>query len=271
MTKALTIATSDSGGGAGIQADLKTFAAFGVFGLCVVSGVSAQNTVAVTGLELLSPALVTSQLKAVFEDIGVDAVKIGLLGNAANTLAVASFLGSLKPRPPIILDPVMVSASGHIFLDDDAVKALVSLLPLTTLITPNLPEAKALTGLDIQRDDDYIKAAEKIISYGATRVLVKGGHASGPEARDLFFGPEGPNWISAERVNTPNNHGTGCTLSSAIASALARGESLEEAIKLAKLFVTGGLKNSIVLGQGPGPLNHFFHFYNFGEKVHGNA
>ncbi|MDR2443238.1 MAG: bifunctional hydroxymethylpyrimidine kinase/phosphomethylpyrimidine kinase [Deltaproteobacteria bacterium] len=265
LTKALTIATSDSGGGAGIEADLKTFAAFGVYGLCVISGVSAQNTVAVTGLELVSPQLVTLQLKAVFDDIGVDAIKIGLLGNAANTKAVAAFLEDLPLRPPVILDPVMVSATGHTFIDQDAIEALVTLFPLTTLVTPNLPEARALSGVDISLESDYVLAAEKIAELGANGVLIKGGHAHGPDARDLFLGPKGPTWISTKRVQTSNNHGTGCTLSSAIASAMARGESLEEAVKLAKLFVAGALATSIKLGRGPGPLNHFYHFYNYTE------
>jgi hydroxymethylpyrimidine/phosphomethylpyrimidine kinase len=274
LTKALAIATSDSGGGAGIQADLKTFAAFGVYGLCVLSGVSAQNTVAVTGLELLSPSLVTAQLQAVFADIGVDAVKIGLLGDRPNAEAVRAFLSRLDPRPPVILDPVMVSASGHAFLSRDAIAALRDLAPLASAITPNLAEARVLSGLEIDPDSetDLLRAAERLMDLGSERVIIKGGHGRGPLARDLFFGGAGPVWLTAERVDTRNNHGTGCTFSSAIAAAMARGEDLEEAAHLAKQYVTGGLRRSIDLGSGPGPLNHFHHFYNLeGAKTRGRA
>jgi hydroxymethylpyrimidine/phosphomethylpyrimidine kinase len=270
----LTIATSDSGGGAGIQADLKTFAAFGVYGLCALSAVTAQNTVAVTGMELLPPAIVTAQLKAVFDDIGADAIKIGLLGGRDNTLAVAGYLSSLPSLPPVILDPVMVSASGHAFLDPEAVEALKALMPLSALVTPNLPEASALSGVDLSdpSDGDIIKAAEIILALGPKKALIKGGHGKGPNAKDLLFGGGEPAWLSQERVKTPNNHGTGCTLSSAIAAAMARGESLEEAVKLAKHYVTGGLADSIDLGSGPGPLNHFHHFYSLkGNRPHAQA
>ncbi|MDR1309884.1 MAG: bifunctional hydroxymethylpyrimidine kinase/phosphomethylpyrimidine kinase [Deltaproteobacteria bacterium] len=266
LTKALTIATSDSGGGAGIQADLKTFAALGVFGLCVVSGVSAQNTLAVTGLECLSPELVTLQLKAVFDDIGANAIKIGLLGNAANTLAVADFLAALDPRPAVILDPVMVSASGHAFLPQEAISALRALFPLTTLLTPNLPEAEILSGQPISTPDDYARAGQILLDQGLERVLVKGGHGGGETSNDLLVGPEGPHWFDSRRVRTKNNHGTGCTLSSAIAACLARGEDLENSIRLAKMYVAGAMENSVDLGGGPGPLNHFYPFYVFGEK-----
>ncbi|MDR1677554.1 MAG: bifunctional hydroxymethylpyrimidine kinase/phosphomethylpyrimidine kinase [Deltaproteobacteria bacterium] len=265
LTKALTIATSDSGGGAGIQADLKTFAAFGVFGLSVLSAVSAQNTLAVTGLECLSPKLVTGQLEAVFSDIGVTAIKIGLLGNAANTMAVSDFLWSLDPRPPIILDPVMVSASGHTFLDKESISALKSLFPLVSLLTPNLPEAEALTGLSIKKSDDYVKAGQALLATGLEQVLIKGGHSGGPHSNDLLVGPDGPIWFEQKRIETKNNHGTGCTLSSAITACQARGEDLYNSIKISKNYVVGAMDNSINLGHGPGPLNHFYHFYVFGE------
>lgn len=271
LTTALTIATSDSCGGAGIEADLKTFAAFGVYGLCVVSGVSAQNTVAVTGLELVSPELVTLQLRAVFEDARVDAVKIGLLGGRPNTEAAADFLGRLDPRPPVILDPVMVSATGHPFLTPDAVEAVKELSRLATVLTPNLPEAETMAGMPIDPEspEDFLRAAERLMELGPERVIVKGGHGRGPLARDLLFGGPAPVWLTADRIDTPNNHGTWCTFSSAIASAMARGEALEEACHLAKRYVTGAMMRSIDLGRGPGPLNHFHHFYNFdGGKSH---
>jgi hydroxymethylpyrimidine/phosphomethylpyrimidine kinase len=230
--------------------------------------------VAVTGLELVSPDLVAKQLSAVFEDIGVDAVKIGLLGGQANTMAVAGFLSKLEKRPPVILDPVMVSASGHAFLSDDAVEALKALMPLSTLVTPNLPEAAALSKMELSNPDKdrMLKAAEKILAFGSERVLIKGGHGQGLDCVDLLFGGDEPVWLSAPRVKTPNTHGTGCTLSSAIAAAMARGEKLEEAARLAKHYVIGGLVNSIDLGAGPGPLNHFHHFYNFkGGRQNANA
>ncbi|MDR1298365.1 MAG: bifunctional hydroxymethylpyrimidine kinase/phosphomethylpyrimidine kinase [Deltaproteobacteria bacterium] len=265
LTKALTIATSDSGGGAGIQADLKTFAAFGVFGLSVVSGVSAQNTVAVTGLECLSPGLVTLQLEAVFSDIGVNTVKIGLLGNPENARAAGAFLAGLSPRPDVVLDPVMVSASGYAFLDRESVEAVRELFPLATLVTPNIPEAEALTGLKIKTEDDYVRAGEKIMEMGAEQVLIKGGHSGGTKSDDLLIGPQGVHWFTVERVRTKNNHGTGCTLSSAVAACLARGEDLEGAVRLAKTYVAGAMEASVDLGRGPGPLNHFFPYYVYGK------
>lgn len=264
LKKALTIATSDSGGGAGIQADLKTFAALGVFGLTCVSGVSAQNTVAVTGLELVSPGLVTAQLKAVFEDIGVDSIKIGLLGGPENTLAVVGYLEALKKRPPVILDPVMVSASGHAFLSPEAVEALKSLMPLATLATPNLPEAAALSGMDLSNPDNkrILAAAEKILALGPESVLIKGGHRPGPEALDMLLERDAPpTWIPGKWIDTPNTHGTGCTLSSAIAAFMAKGMGLIDAVVEAKFFVRESLMDSINLGRGPGPLNHFHRIF----------
>jgi hydroxymethylpyrimidine/phosphomethylpyrimidine kinase len=168
----------------------------------------------------------------------------------------------------------MVSASGHAFLSDEAVDALTSLMPLSTLVTPNLPEAAALSKMDLSNPDKerMLKAAEKILSFGSERVLIKGGHGQGPDCVDLLFGGDEPVWLSAPRVKTPNTHGTGCTLSSAIAAAMAKGETLEEAVRLAKDYVIGGLFHSIDLGGGPGPLNHFHRFYNFkGEGQNANA
>lgn len=265
LTKALTIATSDSGGGAGIQADLKTFAALGVFGLSVISGVSAQNTLGVTGLECLSPEMVTLQLRAIFDDMGAQAIKIGLLGNAANTYATAKFLAELNPRPPIILDPVMVSASGHVFLDDEAISALKALYPLVTLLTPNIYEAEYLSGIKIKGPDDMHLAGETIMASGVENVLVKGGDAGGDQSDDLLLTPGESDWYIMKRIETKNNHGTGCTLSSAIAAILAQGKELKEAVEQAKLFVAGALDSSIDLGRGPGPLNHFFYYYFYEE------
>ncbi|UQZ91272.1 bifunctional hydroxymethylpyrimidine kinase/phosphomethylpyrimidine kinase [Deltaproteobacteria bacterium Smac51] len=261
----MTIATSDSGGGAGIEADLKAFAALKVYGACVLSAVTAQNTTAVTAMECLSPSLVTAQLQAVYDDFPVEAIKIGLLGNAGNTLAVADFLALNYREVPIVLDPVMVSTSGHTFLPPEAVEALKGLMKLATLITPNIPEAEVLSGLSIHGPEDQVKAAEAILALGVKNVLVKGGHGSGPTADDLLICSEGPVWIKGRRVDTPNTHGTGCTLSSAIAAGLAKGLNLTEAVRAAKEYVTGGLEHSLNLGHGPGPLNHFHPYYLFKE------
>ncbi|MDR3203835.1 MAG: bifunctional hydroxymethylpyrimidine kinase/phosphomethylpyrimidine kinase [Deltaproteobacteria bacterium] len=261
LKKALTIASSDSGGGAGIEADLKTFAALRVFGLCVISAVTAQNTVGVSAMEPLSPQLVKAQLKAVFDDIGAEAIKIGLLGYVENTIAAAYFIKELKARPPIILDPVMVSAGGHVFLDHKAVEALAELFPLCDLLTPNLPEACVLSGVAIKKESDYIKAGEIILNKGPKRVLIKGGHAKERWASDYLIWDGGTRRFSTERVETKNTHGTGCTLSSAIAAHVALGYEIEEAVNLSKLYVTESLKNSIYLGRGPGPLNHFHRYY----------
>ncbi len=263
LKTALTIATSDSGGGAGIEADLKTFAAHKVFGLCVISGVSAQNTLAVTGLECLSPSLVRAQLQALYDDIPIGAIKIGLLGDAPNTLETAAFLREKMAGTPVVLDPVMVSTSGHVFLDPEAVEALKGLMNQATIVTPNIPEAKVLAGLEINDNRQRLKAAEKILAGGVRNVLIKGGHGQSKEADDLLIGPEGPVWFKAARVHTPNTHGTGCTLSSAIAANLSLGRPLPEAVKLAKEYVRRGLENSINLGHGPGPLNHFYEYYHF--------
>jgi hydroxymethylpyrimidine/phosphomethylpyrimidine kinase len=257
----LTIATSDSGAGAGLQADLKTFAALKVYGLSAVSAVTAQNSLAVTALECLSPAMVRAQLLALDDDFPIGAIKIGLLGNAANTRIVADFLREKYERGPVVLDPVMVSASGHRFLPPEAVEALKELMKLATVVTPNLPEAGVLSGLEIKSDEERLKAAEKLLALGAGSVLIKGGHGRGEAADDLLWGPDGPLWIRGPRIYTPNTHGTGCTLSSALAAYLAKGRSLPEAASLAKDYVTLGLRHSLKPGRGPGPLNHFHQYY----------
>ena len=263
---ALVIAASDSGGGAGLEADLKTLAAHGVFGFCAVSAVTAQNSRAVTALECLSPATVTAQLEAVADDFEISAVKIGLLGNAANTLAVADFLAARLPGTPVVLDPVMVSASGHAFLSPEAVAALKSLLPLAALITPNIPEAEVLTGQRLADDAARMEAARRLLAEtGARHVLIKGGHGQGSSADDLLAGPEGETWFRGPRVDTADNHGTGCTLSSAICARLAQGRPLAQAVGLAKAYVAEGLRHSLRLGAGPGPINHFFEFYRYAD------
>jgi hydroxymethylpyrimidine/phosphomethylpyrimidine kinase len=245
-----------------VQADLKTFAALQVYGLSVLSGVTAQNTLAVTASACLPPDLVTAQLQAVFEDMKIAAIKIGLLGDAANTGRVASFLADICPATPLVLDPVMVSTSGHTFLAPAAISALKEIMPLATVITPNLPEAEALSGLAIRRPEDRRAAAERLREAGARRVLIKGGHGQGPEADDYLLGPEGETWFKGPRVETLNTHGTGCTLSAAICANLALGLELPQAIGQAKSYVTQGLRQSLRLGRGPGPLNHFHPYYH---------
>lgn len=260
---ALSIATSDSGSGAGLQADLKTFAAHRVYGLSVLSAVTAQNTLAVTAMGCLDPDLVTAQMRAIYDDIPVAAIKIGLLGNAANTGRVADFISREWAGIPIILDPVMVSSSGHTFLAPEAVAALKKLMALATVVTPNLPEAEALAGGPIRGHDQLREAAGVILETGARYALIKGGHGRGQTADDFLLGPEGETWFRGPRVSTVNNHGTGCTLSSAICANLALGLTLEQAVRRAKDYVTEGLKQSISLGAGPGPLNHFYQHYHF--------
>lgn len=260
---ALSIATSDSGSGAGIQADLKTFAAHQVYGLSVLSAITAQNTREVTALGCLDPDLVTAQLQAIYDDIPVAAIKIGLLGNAVNTGRVLDFLTRKYADTPLVLDPVMVSTSGHSFLAREAVEALKKLMALATLITPNLPEAEALAGGPINSRNDLRAAARMLLGTGAKYVLIKGGHGQGRSADDFLLGPEGEKWFQGPRVETINNHGTGCTLSSAICANLALGLDLDEAIGRAKDYVTEGLRQSIKLGRGPGPLNHFHRYYHF--------
>lgn len=264
LKHALTIATSDSGAGAGIQADLKTFAAHGVYGLSVLCAVTAQNTTAVTAMECLSPATVTAQLQAIYDDIPVEAIKIGLLGNAENTRAVAEFLAAKYPHTPLVLDPVMVSTSGHVFLPPDAVEALKTLMAQAMVITPNLMEAATLWGRPITGEAEQLEAGRALLATGAKSVLVKGGHGRTPEANDLLVEAGGEAaWFRGPRIGTPNTHGTGCSLSSAIAANLASGLTLREAVSRAKEYVAGGLRHSINLGHGPGPLNHFHRYYHF--------
>ncbi|MDR1872380.1 MAG: bifunctional hydroxymethylpyrimidine kinase/phosphomethylpyrimidine kinase [Deltaproteobacteria bacterium] len=263
LTTALSIAASDSSGGAGIQADLKTFASLGVYGLTAICAVTAQNTLAVRAMESLSPSLVTAQLEALWADIPPKAIKIGLLGPAAVARAVKDFLAQNAKDIPIILDPVMVSASGHVFLAPEDLAGLKELFPLATLITPNLPEAEALTGLLINCRELLLEAGKTLLASGPAQVLIKGGHGEGPTCDDHFFDQTGITTFSGPRIKTNNTHGTGCTLSSAIAAFLARGVSLKEAVKAAKDYVARAFLTAPPLGQGPGPLNHFHQYYSW--------
>ncbi len=255
--RVLTIAGSDSGGGAGIQADLKTFAAHGVYGMSVVTAITAQNTREVTAIEEVSPAVVAAQIDAVFDDIGVDAVKIGMLGSAEIVAAVASRLAVHQPEM-VVLDPVMVAKSGDALLRDDAVAALrEQLLPLATLVTPNLPEAERLTGLATGSEWECLAAARQLTRDGAA-VLIKGGHGHGLEVMDLLLDAAGVQRYRHRRQVTTSTHGTGCTLSSAIAARLATGNGMRSAVGGAIDYLQGAIAAAFPLGAGHGPVHHFY-------------
>jgi len=256
---ALTIAGSDSGGGAGIQADLKTFSALGVFGASAITAITAQNTQDVTAVEPISNEVVSAQIKAVLDDIDIHAVKIGMLGSPALIETVARALEDFSG--PIVLDPVMLSKSGVALLPDEAVEALVSvLLPRATVLTPNLPEAAKILGDDEQRGDDAILAqGQRILARGAKAVVMKGGHAEGETCRDWLVTSDHALHLDAPRIETRNTHGTGCTLSSAIAAELAKGADLELALTRAHAWLHGAIKaaDQIDIGHGHGPVHHF--------------
>ncbi|HET7234839.1 MAG TPA: bifunctional hydroxymethylpyrimidine kinase/phosphomethylpyrimidine kinase [Actinomycetota bacterium] len=254
--RALSIAGSDPGGGAGIQADLKTFSALGVFGMTAITAVTVQNTKGVMAYEALSPGIVADQIRAVVTDIGVDAAKTGMLASAAIVEAVADAVAETHV-PNLVVDPVFMSKHGHALLEPDAVDALrARILPLATLVTPNLPEATGLVGFEVRSRDLMEDAAEAILSMGPRAVLVKGGHLEGAErADDLFFDGGRMEWVGAERIDTPNTHGTGCTLSSAIAAHLALGAELLDAVREGKTFVTEAIRHALDLGEGIGPVD----------------
>jgi hydroxymethylpyrimidine/phosphomethylpyrimidine kinase len=255
--RALTIAGSDSGGGAGIQADLKTFSALGVFGMTAITAVTVQNTKGVGGFEALSPWIVGEQIRAVVTDIGVDAAKTGMLATAAIVEAVADAVAETGIGN-LVVDPVFVSKHGHALLADDAVEALrARILPLATLVTPNLSEAAGLTGLPVKDRHDMHRAAEHLLAFGPRAVLVKGGHLLDDTAvaADLLADADGEEWIEAERIDTVHTHGTGCTLSAAIAARLARGDDLTSAVRTGKAFVTEAIRHALPLGEGIGPVD----------------
>lgn len=258
MVVALTIAGSDSGGGAGIQADLKTFAAHGVYGTCAITAVTAQNTRGVTAVQALDPAMVRAQIDAVAVDLTPQATKIGMLANAAIVEEVAAALAAHQ-LPHVVLDPVMVAKGGDHLLAPAAVAALRDqLLPLAAVVTPNAPEAEVLTGLTIRTVQDQREAAVRLIALGARSAVVKGGHLAGL-ATDVWYDGARTVELSVERLDTRHTHGTGCTFSSAIASGLALGLDIETAIRRAKAYVTGAIRHAPGLGAGHGPLGHLWH------------
>jgi hydroxymethylpyrimidine/phosphomethylpyrimidine kinase len=255
---ALTVAGSDSGGGAGIQADLKTFAAFGVYGTSAITAVTAQNTLGVTAASALSADLVTAQIEAVAGDIRLDATKIGMLATAAIVEAVAAAIKELD-LPRVVVDPVMLAKSGDRLLDDAGVEMLkIELLPLALVATPNLPEAAALCGRSIASLDDARDAARRIHGMGPRAVVVKGGHREGERVVDLFFDGERMLEFETARIHTRNTHGTGCTFASAMAACLALGRGLEDAVRDAQEYVAGALRHGLAIGRGIGPLDHFW-------------
>jgi len=259
MNTALTIAGSDSSGGAGIQADLKTMTANGVYGMSAITALTAQNTTGVTGIMEVTPEFLKEQLDAVFSDIFPDAVKTGMVSSSELICVISDNLKKYNAKN-IVVDPVMVATSGAKLISDDAIETLKErLLPIATVITPNIPEAEVLSEMSISTEEDMIKAAEKIYSTYGCAVLCKGGHQIN-DANDLLYSDNGPVWFRGKRIDNPNTHGTGCTLSSAIASNLAKGESLEDAVKHAKEYISNALAAMLDLGKGSGPLAHNYVF-----------
>lgn len=255
MYKILTIAGSDCSGGAGVQADLKTMAAHKVYGMSAITALTAQNTAGVFGVLEVPPEFVARQIDRVFDDIRPDAVKIGMVSSAAVISAVAATLKKFGARN-VVVDPVMVATSGSRLLDEDATGALRGeLLPLGTVVTPNIPEAEALCGFAIADHGDMERAARRLASGLGGAVLIKGGHLTDC-ADDLLFISGRCVWLASPRVDNPNAHGTGCTLSSAIACNLAAGRGVEESVRRAKAYVTGALRAGLDLGRGSGPLDH---------------
>jgi hydroxymethylpyrimidine/phosphomethylpyrimidine kinase len=255
LPRALTIAGSDSGGGAGIQADLKTFQAHGVWGMSAITAVTVQNTKGVSGFQELSPDTVGDQIRAVVTDIGLDAAKTGMLASVPIIEAVAEAVSETRV-PNLVVDPVFVSKHGHPLLHEDAVDALRKrILPLATLATPNLPEAARLAGFPVQTPEEMERAGKAILDMGPNAVLVKGGHLEGGAVTDLLVTADGAEPIRGERIDTPHTHGTGCVLSASIAAHLALGEDLVDAVRKGKEFVTGAIRAALEIGEGIGPVD----------------
>ena len=263
---ALTIAGSDSGGGAGIQADLKTFSALGVYGMSAVTSVTAQNTIGVQAIHNLPPEAVAAQIDSVLSDIGARAVKTGMLANAEIIAAVAD---ALRPYPeiPLVIDPVMIARSGDALLESEAISTLIKrLVPLAAVVTPNLDEAKALTGIDASDVEGMKAVCRKLIGMGPRHVVVKGGHLEGP-AVDVLYDGTTFETFEAERIDTRCTHGTGCTFAAAIAAGLAKGAGVAEAVGGAKDYLTGALRHAVPLGGGHGPVHHFHNLYRDADRL----
>jgi hydroxymethylpyrimidine/phosphomethylpyrimidine kinase len=261
---ALTIAGSDSSAGAGVQADLKTFAAFGVYGASVITALTAQNTTGVTGIHDVPADFVTAQIDAVFSDLDVKAVKIGMVAQRATIEAIVAALSRWSPRH-VVLDPVMVATSGSHLLAEDAVETLRrKLIPLASLITPNLPEAAALLGEPVATGEEAIAAqGARLLALGCPAVLIKGGHGQGAESIDYLFDANGTVALAAPRLAGKNTHGTGCSLSSAIAAGLAKGDDMARAVRSAKTWINAAIAaaDQLEVGKGHGPIHHFHKYY----------
>jgi hydroxymethylpyrimidine/phosphomethylpyrimidine kinase len=261
---ALTIAGSDSSGGAGIQADLKTFAALGVFGASVITALTAQNTTGVSGIHQVPAEFVTAQIDAVFSDLAVGAVKIGMVAQRESIAAIAAGLTRWSPKH-VVLDPVMVATSGDRLLAAEAVDALrTKLIPRASLITPNLPEAAALLDEPMATSEAAVEdQGKRLLAMGCQAVLIKGGHGQGAESIDYLIAPGGASALAAPRIATKNTHGTGCSLSSAIAAGLAKGEAMETAVRNAKAWISAAIASAdrFSVGHGHGPVHHFHRFY----------
>ncbi len=260
---ALTIAGSDSGGGAGIQADLKTFSALGVYGTSVLTAITAQNTRGVTAIENLSPDIIRAQIDAVLSDIAVGAIKIGMVSTVETINTIAEALNRWQRK--VVLDPVMVATSGDSLLQPEAIEALrTQLLPLALVLTPNLPEAALLTGTDIAEDEQAMaRQAELLLKFGPKAVLIKGGHGNSALSTDLLFDGSSLQRFDGPRLSTTHDHGTGCTLAAAIASGLAKGHDLPTSIGEAKDYLTAAMAaaDTLKVGQGRGPVHHFHHWW----------
>jgi hydroxymethylpyrimidine/phosphomethylpyrimidine kinase len=255
--RVLIIAGSDSGGGAGIQADIKTVTALGGYAATAVTALTAQNTRGVFGVLDVPPDFIRSQMTLVLEDIGADAVKTGMLSQPQAIEAIVAVLGARTPRPAVVVDPVMIAKGGHKLLEDAAHRALLEgLIPLARLVTPNIPEAEALTGLTIEDLDGMVAAGRALLAKGPAAILVKGGHMEGSHLVDVLVEPEGVRLFEGTRIDSTNTHGTGCTLASAIATGLAQGLALEVAVERARNYVRTAILTAPGLGHGHGPLNH---------------
>ena len=257
MKTALTIAGSDCSGGAGIQADLKTMTMNGVYAMSAITALTAQNTTGVRAIQESTPDFLKQQIDAVFEDIYPDAVKIGMVASSELIRVIADRLRHYDAKN-VVIDPVMVATSGSALMKNDAVQTLIEeLLPVSTLVTPNIPEAQVLSGLTIETKEDMVTAAKQIGDSYHCAVLLKGGHSIN-DANDLLYANGELHWFEGKRIDNPNTHGTGCTLSSAIASNLAKGYALKESVQQAKAYISGALAAMLDLGEGPGPMNHGF-------------
>lgn len=266
MKKALTIAGSDCSGGAGIQADLKTFSAHGVYGMSAIVSVVAENTARVMGIMDVTPEMISQQIDAVFEDIPPDAVKVGMLSQPRSMEAVAEKLRQYRPAN-LVIDPVMYAKNGCPLMDPGSVDALIEdIIPLADLLTPNIPEAEKITGMKIESLADMERAAGKIRAMGCASVLVKGGHAVG-DAVDVLYDGKDFYRFTAPRIHTKNTHGTGCTYSSAIAANLALGWAMEKAVERAKQYVTTAIRRALPFGKGCGPTHHFWDLYQNGLSL----